>query len=170
MPEPTWTRTALVTFVVAIAAGGAAIGLARGGTGGPLGTTGTTRPRATTTHATTTRAVTTTTAVTTTAPAPAAVEPNGAETWPAETDGWTLVLESYPQTDGTAAPARVARRAAAAGLPQVGVLRSSSFASLRAGYLVVFSGIYTSSSAAEAGLERAVVAGFPGAYTRQIAR
>jgi hypothetical protein len=102
-----------------------------------------------------------------TAPEPAAA--NGHVTWPANEDGWTVVLVSYPKTTGRAAASTAAERAAR-GLRQVGVLDSSSFASLQPGYFVVFSGIYPTQKAAETAVPTARQAGFRGAYTREVAR
>lgn len=73
--------------------------------------------------------------------------------WPSGTDGWTIVLASYPQTEGRRPADLRAKQARAKGLPQVGVLDSSSYASLHPGYWVVFSGIYTSEAEATSALE-----------------
>lgn len=88
--------------------------------------------------------------------------------WPAGSSGWTIVLASIPEGQGARASAtRRARQVADRGLPQVGVLVSSSFSSLHPGYLVVFSGVYGSQAAAERGMERVRALGYEG-YTRQI--
>ena len=81
--------------------------------------------------------------------------PAGVADWPVGVDGWTIVLGSYPQTGGRRAAVAGARRARAKGLTQVGVLDSSSYASLLPGYWVVFSGIYTSEAEATSALEAA---------------
>lgn len=75
--------------------------------------------------------------------------------WPSGTDGWTVALASYPQTGGRTAATARARKARAQGLPQVGVLDSSRYASLRPGYWVVFSGIYATEAEATSALETA---------------
>ncbi len=75
--------------------------------------------------------------------------------WPAGTDGWTVVLASYPQTGGRRAADARAKQARARGLPEVGVLDSSSFASLHPGFWVVFSGVYGSEAEATSALEPA---------------
>lgn len=75
--------------------------------------------------------------------------------WPSGADGWTVVLASYPQTGGRKAADARAKQARAKGLPQVGVLDSSSYASLHPGYWVVFSGIYGSEAEATSALEPA---------------
>jgi hypothetical protein len=95
---------------------------------------------------------------------------NGALSWPATTDGWTIVLLSYPAVRGRTAPLQTARRAAGLGLPQVGVLDSSDFSSLHPGYAIVFSGVYRSRADAEAALTSARATGFGTAYTREISR
>jgi len=106
-----------------------------------------------------------------TTPAPSTPAPQSGRTpWPAGRNGWTIVLFSYPITSGTAAPSSTAARAARAGLPEVGVIDSGQFSSLHPGYYVVFSGIYSTASEAEAALRSVHAAGFSSAYTRQISR
>jgi hypothetical protein len=99
-------------------------------------------------------------------PQPKAKPGSGLAQWPAGRNGYTVVIESLP-TGGTAA-LRKARQAAAAGLPQVGVLDSGRFSSIHPGYAVVFSGIYASSSQAQAAAQAAAAKGFLSAYARQI--
>jgi hypothetical protein len=94
----------------------------------------------------------------------------GPVAWPANENGWTIVLVSYPKTNGHDAAYSTATRAVKAGLQKVGVLDSSRYASLQPGYYVVFTGIYGSKSDADAGVATARQAGFGGAYSRQIAR
>lgn len=81
--------------------------------------------------------------------------PTSVADWPSGTDGWTVVLASYPQTGGRKVATARARKARAQGLPQVGVLDSSRYASLRPGYWVVFSGIYATEAEATSALESA---------------
>lgn len=95
---------------------------------------------------------------------------NGRLAWPANENGWTIVLVSYPKLNGRPSALDTATRAAKAGLTQVGVLDSSRFASLQPGYFVVFTGVYGSKSDADAAVATARQAGFGGAYSRQIAR
>src|SRR3954454_6609068 len=95
---------------------------------------------------------------------------NGRVPWPANENGWTIVLVSYPKTNGHDAAFQTSARAAKAGLQQVGVLDSSRYASLQPGYYVVFTGIYGSRSDADAGVATARQAGFGGSYSRQIAK
>jgi hypothetical protein len=106
-----------------------------------------------------------------TAPEPGAAAPgNGRTQWPANQTGWTIVLVSYPKTFGHPQALATATTAAKKGLDQVGVVDSSRYASLQPGYYVVFAGIYGSRADADAAVGTARQAGFPGAYSRQIAR
>lgn len=107
---------------------------------------------------------------TTNAPPPATTQPpSGLVQWPAGTDGYTVVLASVLASQGRAAADAQAARARAAGLPQVGVLESSSYSSLRPGYWVVFSGVYSSEAQARAAAPAARAKGFPDAYPRRVA-
>jgi hypothetical protein len=103
-------------------------------------------------------------------PKPATQPPNGRRPWPANRNGWTIVLVSYPKTVGLNTAYATSGRAARAKLLQVGVLDSSRYASLQPGYYVVYTGIYGSKSDADAAVATARQAGFTGAYSRQIAR
>jgi hypothetical protein len=112
-----------------------------------------------------------------TAPEPGAAAPGkpkpaakGRLVWPRNENGWTIVLVSYPKTNGRPSALQSAGKAAGSSLQQVGILDSSRYASLQPGYYVVFSGVYPSKSDADAGVSTARQAGFPGAYSRQIAR
>jgi len=95
---------------------------------------------------------------------------NGRFAWPRNENGWTIVLVSYPKTNGRPAALQTADKAARSGLNQVGVLDSSLYASLQPGYYVVFTGVYPAKSDADAAVATARQAGFGGAYSRQIAR
>jgi hypothetical protein len=95
---------------------------------------------------------------------------SGRTVWPADQTGWTIVLVSYPKTFGHPQALDTATKAAKKGLHQVGVVDSSSYASLQPGYFVVFAGIYGSRAEADAAVGTARQAGFPGAYSREIAR
>jgi hypothetical protein len=169
-----WVWVSLLTLLVAIAGATVAIVLTKqASASGPtfevpppvVSTVG----QPTTPAPTTTVIAPTTTAKTPpkkpTHPAPA----NGHLTWPSRTNGWTIVLVSYPKTTGQPAAAQTAERAAKAGLTKVGVLDSSRYASLQPGYYVVFTGIYGSKTDADAAVATARQAGFGGAYTRQVA-
>jgi hypothetical protein len=106
-----------------------------------------------------------------TAPEPGAPAPgNGRTQWPANESGWTIVLVSYPKTFGHPQALDTATKAAKKGLNEVGVVDSSLYASLQPGYYVVFAGIYASRADADAAVGTARQAGFPGAYSREIAR
>ena len=85
----------------------------------------------------------------------APVGPSGVAEWPTDEDGWTIALASVPQTAGRAAALTRARTARRKGLPQVGVLDSSRYASLHPGYWIVFTGVYSSEAEATSALEDA---------------
>jgi zinc-ribbon domain len=105
----------------------------------------------------------------TTATGHRATKATGNQAWPAGQSGWTIVLVSYPKTAGLPAAKATARKAAQKGLPEVGVLDSSRYASLQPGYFVVFTGIYASQAEANGAVNSAHSAGFGAAYSRQIA-
>lgn len=77
-------------------------------------------------------------------------------TWPVRRrSGWTNVLLSIPKANGRDAALARAERARRRGLPTVGILDSSRFASLHPGYWLVFSGVYASESEAASTLQEA---------------
>jgi hypothetical protein len=88
--------------------------------------------------------------------------------WPEGRSDHTVVVASIPATRGRESALRLARAAIRAGLPDVGILDSSEFASLRPGYLVVFSGFYQTVDGALAAVETAQARGYPRAYEREI--
>jgi hypothetical protein len=88
--------------------------------------------------------------------------------WPAQKGGWTLVLASLPTSAGKPEATAKAREALRAGLPQVGVLQSSKYASLHPGYYVVFSGVYPSIGAAQDAVSKAASSGYENAYARRV--
>jgi hypothetical protein len=92
----------------------------------------------------------------------------GPVTWPQDRSGHTVVLGSVPVTRGSEVALRQARAAIRAGLPAVGVLDSSRFASLRPGYYVVFSGFYRTIDGAMAAVEAAQKNGYRKAYEREV--
>jgi len=102
--------------------------------------------------------------------APAPGSRPGRLTWPRNANGWTVVLVSYPKITGRLEALQTATQAAKARLAQVGILDSGRFASLQPGYFVVFAGIYGSKTDADDAVATVRGAGFPGAYSRQIAR
>jgi hypothetical protein len=168
-----WVWLALPALVVAVAGAAAAIAVSDHRAGAHAVVTAVT-PGFALAPATPVQTTPTATGGTTTlpvAPEPGtAAEKNGRLTWPAAASGWTVVLVSYPRTTGHDPALATATRAAKKGLPQVGVLDSSRFASLQPGYDVVFSGIYASQQDADAAVSTVRQAGFAGAYSRQIAR
>jgi eukaryotic-like serine/threonine-protein kinase len=92
----------------------------------------------------------------------------GPVTWPQGRSGHTVVVGSVPVTRGREAALRQARAAIRAGLPGVGVLDSSQFASLRPGYYVIFSGFYRTVDGAQAAVETAQKNGYRRAYEREV--
>jgi hypothetical protein len=91
-----------------------------------------------------------------TVPAPTTLpdEPGSAAVgeWPAGSQGWTIAIASIPQTEGRRLAVARARAARRKGLPTVGVLDSSRYASLHPGYWVVFTGVYGSEAEATSAL------------------
>jgi hypothetical protein len=168
----TWARPAL--FFLAVSGVATGIAVAIGAIHSSSGTAAGTISVVVSTTAVTTTATTATT------PPPPKPKPKpkptpkprpsgGLTTWPAGTNGYTVVLESIPSSSGAALPLAAARHAQRSGLPQVGVLASSSYASLHPGYSVVFSGVYPTSAAASAALPNAHARGFPSAYQARVA-
>jgi len=100
--------------------------------------------------------------------APPPAKPANLRSWPRR-DGYTVVLAALPTTVGAKAARARALAAASMGVPDVGVLASSRFASLHPGYWIVFSGVYRTLDEALAGLPRA--ARFArSAYAQEISR
>jgi hypothetical protein len=88
----------------------------------------------------------------------AAVEPTTRlAVWPRAQRGWTIVLVSIPKVDGRDKAVAVAQQARSRGLPRVGVLDSSRFASLQPGYWMTFTGRYQSLADATGSLRKARV-------------
>jgi hypothetical protein len=96
-------------------------------------------------------------------------QPRRVIAWPAERNGFTVVLASVPQANRAGALQR-ARDALGAGLPQVGVLSSARYPSLHPGYLVVFSGVYPTLARAQEASAAARGRGYRDAYAAQVAR
>jgi hypothetical protein len=90
-----------------------------------------------------------------TAPTPSVEPQSRLAVWPRRQNGWTIVLASIPKTEGRDGAVAVAQQARLRGLPRVGVLDSSRFASLRPGYWMTFSGRYQSEADATGSLRRA---------------
>ena len=89
-------------------------------------------------------------------------------TWPAGTNGYTVVLRSVPVGQGRDAAEDAARRALQAGVTEAGVLESSDFPSLRSGYYVAFAGVHDTLNEATTALSGVRGKGFPLAYVREI--
>jgi hypothetical protein len=170
-----WVWLSLVALVVAAAGAAAAIVVAQHRESGGLAFV--TAPAAVSLREPATRVPTATsptsrvgTSKLPTAPEPGTSAPAGRTVWPASERGWTIVLVSFPKTFGRVQALQTATHAAKAGLDEVGVIDSSRYASLQAGYFVVFTGIYGSQTDADAAVATARQAGFAGAYSREIAR
>jgi hypothetical protein len=91
-------------------------------------------------------------------------------TWPPAKNGWTIVLDSVPTTNGRAGAVAEAKQALHLGLEQVGVLDSGDYSSLHPGYFVVFAGIYDSQAEAQSHIIEAHRHGYRGPYPRPISR
>ena len=107
------------------------------------------------------------TEVTTTAPVDGG-GPDSPVEWPADQDGFTVVLASLPVSGGRDLAMQNARSAIRGGLKEVGVLDSESFASLHPGFYVVFAGVYPNLEEAQGAVPDARGAGFANAYAREI--
>jgi hypothetical protein len=89
--------------------------------------------------------------------------PGSIAEWPAGTDGWTVVLASKSSED---AARDSAESFSAEGIPDVGVLDSNDFSSLKGGFWVVYSGEYDTQAEATDALDGIDA---PDAYIRRIA-
>jgi hypothetical protein len=179
-----WIWPVLLGLLVAIAGAAVAVVVADSGrsTGNPIVATHSGTPRQPVTPPTTATVAlptvpsgtptTTGPPETPTTPPPATTTaaPGGLTAWPANTNGYTVVVESIPVSAGRSLAVDRAQAASRAGLPQVGVINSSFYSSLHPGYWVVFSGIYGSSSRADGAAQAAKEKGFASAYSRQITR
>jgi len=177
-----WVWVSLLTLLVAIAGAATAIAVTASNSSAQgqvyVATHATVPVTEPTPVPTSTAPTTVNTATLPSAPEPGTTSPkpkpgasrNGRLSWPANENGWTIVLVSYPKVNGRPAALDTAKRAAKAGLNRVGVLDSSRYASLQPGYFVVFTGVYGSKTDADAAVATARQAGFGGAYSRQIAR
>jgi hypothetical protein len=122
-------------------------------------------PEQTTTLPTTT-AATLPPATSTVATPPATA--GGLTEWPADTNGYTIVLSSIPTSGGRAEAIRAAKKATSAGVADVGVLNSSDYSSLHPGYYVVFSGVFDTIAEAKSALPNVRASGYGEAYMRRI--
>jgi hypothetical protein len=83
--------------------------------------------------------------------------------WPAGTTGYTVQLQSIPQSGTQVSAVQAAKAAASAkGAKNVGALKSDEFSSLPAGSYVIYSGVYHKRPEAEKAL-KALKKSFPGA-------
>ena len=140
-PGRGWVKRALVGLLVALAGAAGAVA-ATGGTTGETSLLTATGGFATT-------------PATATLPLPSAGDQAGILDWPTGQDGWTIALATLPQAGGRQAAVTQAREAREGGLPSVGVLDSSRYASLHPGYWLVFTGVYTSEAEATSSLQPA---------------
>ena len=92
----------------------------------------------------------------------------GLTTWPSGKSGYTIILESVPESSGRSAAETKARAAQSKGLPEVGVLRTSDYKELTPGYYAVFSGVKDTQAQAESGVSQAKSQGYSSAYVREI--
>ena len=90
--------------------------------------------------------------------------------WPRNRNGYTVVLASVPKRAGRASALGRARRAARAGLEQVGVIDSDQYGSFTPGFYVVFAGVHASLAAAERGRVAAHTLGYDDAYAKPVTR
>jgi hypothetical protein len=118
---------------------------------------------------TTTFAPTTTLSTTSTTTSSTTTTSSGNVAWPSGKDGFSIFLKSVPVSEGRSQADAAADRARSNGLTQVGVLNSSDYSSLNAGYWVTFTGIYDTESEANNDLSNARSKGFPTAYVRRVA-
>jgi hypothetical protein len=83
--------------------------------------------------------------------------------WPAGTSGYTVQLQTLPQSGTTVSAVEAAKTSAGAkGAKAVGALKSEEFSSLTAGEYVIYSGVYHKKPEAEKALG-ALKSSFPGA-------
>jgi hypothetical protein len=94
---------------------------------------------------------------------PASSEPTFTDDWPAGTSGYTVQLQTLPQSTTKVSAVQAAKAAASAkGAKNVGALRSEDFSSLTAGNYVIYSGTYHKKAEAQKALG-ALKRSFPGA-------
>jgi hypothetical protein len=86
----------------------------------------------------------------------------------AVTRKYIVILASIPVPAGYGDAARLARIARDRGIRGAGVLRSSSYGTLRPGFYVVYGSTFASTNGAARGLVAARAHGFPTAYTRPL--
>lgn len=75
--------------------------------------------------------------------------------WPVGTDAWTIVLASVPKVDGSGEAVALAEAARRRGLTPAGVLDSSRYPSLRPGYWMAYTGVFSSEAEANGAVRNA---------------
>ena len=80
-----------------------------------------------------------------------------------------MIVKSVETSKGRTQAENAADKARTNGLPEVGILNSTDYASMNPGYYVTFTGIYDTESQATAALPNARSKGFPTAYVREVA-
>jgi hypothetical protein len=179
--SPVWLWAALAALLLVALVAGAIVAVAatkgdeEAGSSIPVVSTGPqttdtvgiiTQPGTVTINPPTSTIIPTTTLSTTTS---STTTTSGTITWPAGRDGYSIFLKSVPTSQGRAQADAAAQRAINNGLTQVGVLNSTDYSSLNAGYWVTFTGVYDSESQANSALSNARSKGFPTAYVRRVA-
>jgi len=140
-PARGWIRRTLIGLVIALAGVAAAVAA----TGGTTGDTALVTALGGFATSPTTETLT----------SPATDDQTGVVEWPTGQNGWTIALATLTQSGGKQAAVAKARSARKAGLPAVGVLDTSRYASLHPGYWLVFTGNYTSEAEATSALQAA---------------
>jgi hypothetical protein len=84
--------------------------------------------------------------------------------------GLVVIVASIPLARGKKAADQAAAAATARGVPDVHVVVSSDYPTLRAGYYAVYSGTYATSTKIRQALQQVRSLGYPRAYTRRLAR
>jgi hypothetical protein len=93
----------------------------------------------------------------------ASAAPAFSDDWPAGTTGYTVQLQTLPQSGTPVSAIEAAKAAASAkGAKGVGALKSEDFSSLTAGSYVIYSGVYHKKAEAQKAL-RGLKTSFPGA-------
>jgi hypothetical protein len=138
----------------------------------PESTTTTLPSTTATSGATTSTSATTTTAAPTTTtkpPTTTSTWPDYVMEWPMSKSGWTVQVARYdganPESEGWAEDK--AEEVLADGLP-AGLLYSSDFSSMQEGWHVVFSGVFSSKSAAQSHRTKVVAKGYSEATVIQV--
>lgn len=100
---------------------------------------------------------------TSTGPTNASTEATFSDSWPSGTSGYTVQLQTLPQSGTKVSEVEAAKAAASAkGAKGVGALKSEDFSSLKAGSYVIYSGVYHKRAEAQKAL-KALKKSFPAA-------